>query len=233
MNTKRTSQNAQNQKNTTDWLTEKQTRRLAFLYQSMFIGVLADIRAEEFIEIVKQQPEYRANHKNVRKYVAMLQRAIKNYEYQQFQGYAAEMRQKYLEIAQPILADETIMHCTITNNLHHAFTERANLVAAFMQCWLLSKLSCLIIQDNGIGRFANLAGIDGTNTGITAINKHITTISLCFDNVIEKDFDMSQVVQAFHILDAKFETDETLLLRVIAANGLKIKWLDKEGAEAA
>lgn len=232
MDTKRTSQTSKNQANT-DWLTEKQTRRLAFLYQSMFIGVLADIRAEEFIEIVKQQPEYRSNYKNVRKYVAMLQRAIKNYEYQQFEFDAVEMRAKYLEIAAPILADEQVMMSTITNNLHHAFTERAGLVAAFMQCWLLSKLSCLIIQDNGIGRFANLAGVDGANTGITAINKLITDISLCFDNVVEKDFDMSQVVQAFHILDAKFETDETLLLRVIAANGLKIKWLDKEGAEAA
>lgn len=226
MDTKRTSQTSKNQANT-DWLTEKQTRRLAFLYQAMFIGVLADIRAEEFIEIVETTPEYRSNYKNVRKYVKQLQRAIHWYEYQQFQGDAAVMRQKYLEIAQPILADETIMKCTITNNLHHAFTERANLVAAFMQCWLLSKLSQLIIQDNGIARFANMAGVDGTNTGITAINKHITSISLCFDNVIDKNFDMSQVVDAFHILDAKFETDETLLLRIIDANGLSVKFLNK------
>ncbi len=210
-----------------EWLTEKQTRRLAFLYQSMFIGILADIRAEEFVEIVKTTPEYRSNYKNVRKYVSQLQSAIRTYEWRQFQEDAAEMRQKYLEIAAPILSDETIMKCTITNNLHHAFTERAALVAAFMQCWLLSKLSCLIIEDNGIRTLANQAGVDGANTGITAINKHITSISLCFDNVIAKDFDMSQVVDAFHILDAKFENDETLLLRVIDANGLSVKFLNK------
>lgn len=87
MDTNKRTQNAQNQKNTTDWLTEKQTRRLAFLYQAMFIGVLADIRAEEFIEIVETTPEYRSNYKNVRKYVKQLQRAIHWYEYQQFQGY--------------------------------------------------------------------------------------------------------------------------------------------------
>ena len=207
------------------WLSEEQTRQLGWLYQSMFIGVIADIRAEAFIAVVKTTPEYRTNYKNVRKYVSMLQRAIHNYEYQQFGTDAPEMRQKYLEIAAPILADETIMQCTITNRLHHAFTERAELVAAFMQCWLLSKLSCLIIEDNGIKELANKAHVDGTNTGITAINKHISSISLCYDNVIAKDFDMQQVVDAFHILDRKFENDQELLLKVIAANGLSVKYL--------
>lgn len=208
-----------------EYCTESQTRQLAWIYQSNFIGVLGDIRAEEYIGIVKTTQEYRANYKNVRKLVAQLERCIKEYERQQFGSDALEMRQKYLEIAAPILADEQVMMSTITNNLHHQFAERADLAAAFMQSWLLTKLACLIISDNEIGLLANRLRLDGTNIGITAINKIISKISSCFDNAISGEFDTKQVFQALHILDKKFETNENMLLKIIDVNGLKVKYI--------
>jgi hypothetical protein len=217
-----TNSNAMEEK---QYCTESETRMLAWIYQSNFVGILGDIRAEEYIGIVKATPEYRANHKNCRKYVAMLQRAIKDYEYKQFGSDAPEMRQKYLEIAAPILADEQVMMSTITNNLHHQFAERADLAAAFMQSWLLTKLACLIISDNKITTLANRLRLDGTNVGITAINKLITDIASVFDNVISGEFDTEQVFQALHILDRKFETSEDMLLKIIDANGLKVKFI--------
>lgn len=207
------------------YCTESETRQLAWIYQSNFVGILGDIRAEEYIGIVKATQEYRANHKNVRKYVSLLERCIKEYERQQFGSDAAEMRQKYLEIAAPILADEQVMMSTITNNLHHQFADRADLAAAFMQSWLLTKLACLIISDNKITTLANRLRLDGTNVGITAINKLITDIASVFDNVISGEFDTEQVFQALHILDRKFETSEDMLLKIIDANGLKVKFI--------
>lgn len=207
------------------YCTESETRKLAWIYQSNFIGVLGDIRAEEFIANVKATPEYRVNYKKVRKYVAQLERCIKEYERQQFGSDAAEMRQKYLEIAAPILADEQVMMSTITNNLHHQFADRADLAAAFMQSWLLTKLACLIISDNKITTLANRLRLDGTNVGITAINKLITDIASVFDNVISGEFDTEQVFRALHILDRKFETSEDMLLKIIDANGLKVKFI--------
>lgn len=207
------------------YCTESETRQLAWIYQSNFVGILGDIRAEEYIGIVKATPEYRANYKNVRKFVAQLERCIKEYERQQFGSDAPEMRQKYLEIAAPILADEQIMMSTITNNLHHQFADRADLAAAFMQSWLLTKLACLIISDNKITTLANRLRLDGTNVGITAINKLITDIASVFDNVIQGEFDSDQVAQAFQILDRKFETNEEMLLRIIDANGLNVKFI--------
>lgn len=217
-----TNSNAMEEK---QYLSQSETRKLAWIYQSNFIGVLGDIRAEEFIANVKATPEYRANHKNCRKYVAMLQRAIKEYERQQFGTDAAEMRQKYLEIAAPILSDEQIMMSTITNNLHHQFADRANLAASFLQSWLLTKLACLIISDNGIRQLANRAGLDGANTGISAVNKLINDVASVFDNAIQGEFDSDQVAQAFQILDRKFETNEDMLLRIIDANGLNVKFI--------
>lgn len=207
------------------YCTESETRQLAWIYQSNFVGILGDIRAEEYIGIVKATPEYRANYKNVRKFVAQLERCKKEYERQQFGSDAAEMRQKYLEIAAPILADEQVMMSTITNNLHHQFADRADLAAAFMQSWLLTKLACLIISDNKITTLANRLRLDGTNVGITAINKLITDIASVFDNVISGEFDTEQVFQALHILDRKFETSEDMLLKIIDANGLKVKFI--------
>jgi hypothetical protein len=207
------------------YCTEQETRWLAWIYQSNFVGILGDIRAEEYIGIVKTTQEYRANYKNVRKFVAQLERCIKEYERQQFGSDAPEMRQKYLEIAAPILADEQVMMSTITNNLHHQFAERADLAAAFMQSWLLTKLACLIISDNKITTLANRLRLDGTNVGITAINKLITDVASVFDNVIQGEFDSDQVAQAFQILDRKFETNEDMLLRIIDANGLKVKFI--------
>lgn len=207
------------------YCTEQETRWLAWIYQSNFVGILGDIRAEEYIGIVKATPEYRANYKNVRKFVAQLERCIKEYERQQFGSDAPEMRQKYLEIAAPILADEQVMMSTITNNLHHQFADRADLAAAFMQSWLLTKLACLIISDNKITTLANRLRLDGTNVGITAINKLITDIASVFDNVISGEFDTEQVFQALHILDRKFETSEDMLLKIIDANGLKVKFI--------
>ena len=211
--------------NKPQFYSEKQTRQLAWIYQSNFVGILGDIRAEEYIGIVKTTQEYRANYKNVRKFVAQLERCIKEYERQQFGSDAPEMRQKYLKIAAPILADEQVMMSTITNNLHHQFAERADLAAAFMQSWLLTKLACLIISDNKITTLANRLRLDGVNIGITAINKLITDIASVFNNVISGEFNSEQVVQAFHILDRKFETDEELLLKIIDANGLSVKFI--------
>lgn len=207
------------------YCTESETRMLAWIYQSNFVGILGDIRAEEYIGIVKATPEYRANYKNVRKFVAQLERCIKEYERQQFGSDAPEMRQKYLEIAAPILADEQVMMSTITNNLHHQFADRADLAAAFLQSWLLTKLACLIISDNKITTLANRLRLDGTNVGITAINKLITDIASVFDNVISGEFDTEQVFQALHILDRKFETSEEMLLKIIDANGLNVKFI--------
>ena len=161
----------------------------------------------------------------MRKYVARLERCIKEYERQQFGSDAPEMRQKYLEIAAPILADEQVMMSTITNNLHHQFADRADLAAAFMQSWLLTKLACLIISDNKITTLANRLRLDGTNVGITAINKLITDIASVFNNVISGEFDTEQVFQALHILDRKFETSEDMLLKIIDANGLNVKFI--------
>ena len=207
------------------YLSQSETRQLAWIYQSNFIGVLGDIRAEEFIGIVKATPEYRDNYKKVCKYVSQLERCIKEYERQQFGSDAPEMRQKYLEIAAPILADEQVMMSTITNNLHHQFAERADLAAAFMQSWLLTKLACLIISDNKITTLANRLRLDGTNVGITAINKLINDVASVFDNAIQGEFDSDQVAQAFKILDRKFETNEEMLLKIIDANGLKVKFI--------
>lgn len=207
------------------YYSESETRMLAWIYQSNFIGILGDIRAEEFIRLVKATPEYRSGYKRICKYVSQLEKCIKEYECQQFGTDAPEMRQKYLEIAAPILADEQVMMSTITNNLHHLFAERADLAAVFMQSWLLTKLACLIISDNKITTLANRLRLDGTNIGITAINKLITDIASVFDNVISGDFNTEQVMQAFQILDRKFETDEELLLKIIDTNGLSVKFI--------
>lgn len=204
-------------------LSEKESQTLAVMYSALFMAEIAAIETLQFCDLIQKSKHYKNDR--VRQRISTLKLRILEFENRSFKSKKNEMRNKYLELAQEFGLDKFILEQTIINTLHYEFIEEYEMAKQFLVSGLLMSLASLSIEDGNCGKILNHLGLDGPNTGITAIRKLTCDIaSLC---KIPFPKDTTQISEAVKVLDLHYLQNQDLLIRIIELNNIKVHFLNQ------